>query len=168
MVDIATINQILSQVSKLEIIIGTVIGIVTTFIGYSIMEWNKNRQFANNIKNYIRYDLLEFSSLIDEITSKWTLNTTTSTPCMEITDMELIGKINSQLPDQMGRFRHDNYSNLTIEIKSQVLKRDISLLIEKIYREIPQISWQMQDGMRFFESKVTNLKKDIENALQKL
>ena len=168
MADIATITQILNQVSKLEIIIGTVIGIVTTFIGYSIMEWNKNRQFANNIKNFIRYDLSEFSSLIDEIITKWAKNTTTSTPFMEITDKEFIEKINSQLPDQMGRFRHDNYSNLKIEIKSQVLKRNISLLIEKIYREIPNMCWQMETGMRFYESKIINLKKDIENALQKL
>ena len=167
MVDLATINQILNQVSKLEIIIGTVIGIVTTFIGYSIMEWNKHRKFANNIKNFIRYDLMEFNSLIDEITKKWIKNPTSSTPVMMITDKELIEKINSQLPDQMGRFRHDNYSNLTIEIKSQVLKRDISLLIEKIYREIPSICYSMVDSMILYESKVISLKKDIENALQK-
>ena len=97
MADIATITQILNQVSKLEIIIGTVIGIVTTFSGYSIMEWNKNRQFANNIKNFIRYDLSEFSSLIDEIITKWAKNTTTSTPFMEITDKEFIEKINCRI-----------------------------------------------------------------------
>lgn len=160
--DIATITQILNQVSKLEIIIGTIIGIITTFIGYSIMEWNKNRNFRNNIKNFIKNDLNDYNSILQEIKQK--ARTTTSPELIEVLDSELILKIYSRIPDVDSKFRSTNFLNLSLEIRAKVFNPVQADKIEAIYNKIPNI--RVSTGLRvlIYTNRIDELIQMLDNV----
>ena len=159
--NVTAINQNVIQSTNYDITYGVIIGIVTTFIGYWLIDFVKNRRFKNNIKQFIKNDLDDYRLILQEIKQK---ARRTTSELLEVLDLELIAKIYSRIPDTDTKFRSTNFLNLPLEIRAQVFNPVQADKIEAVYNKIPNIRVSAGQRVLIYVDRIDELIQMLGNV----
>jgi hypothetical protein len=161
-----TVLPIIKEASNYDITIGIILGIVVTFIGTTLVERRKSRNFKNSIKTLIKLELSNYHKFLNELSDSKFIN---QNSIVIPAGNPLIVRI-KQVLSANGKLNSSYYTTLTPETKGSVFSSSQLNALEEIYTKIHYFhvnSFALdQDAFSGFTISLTEV-KDLINIIEK-